>query len=63
MSNTSDIIRVSPFSVATDGSTDYEDVKLYPICIIRYCDPADSLVKSVILSLRECNKPSTGENI
>ena len=62
MSNTSDIIRVSPFSVATDGSTDYEDVKLYPICI-RYCDPADGLVKSVILSLRECNKPSTGENI
>lgn len=57
-----DVIRVSPFSMATDGSTDYEDVKLYPICV-RYCDPNSGKVNSVILSLKECNKPSTGENI
>ena len=29
----------APFSMATDGSTDYEDVKLYPICV-RYFDEA-----------------------
>ncbi|XP_063966229.1 uncharacterized protein LOC135156785 [Lytechinus pictus] len=55
-------IRESPFSMATDGSTDYEDVKLYPVCV-RYFDPKEGQVMSVLLSLTECAKPSTGENI
>eukprot|EP00057_Strongylocentrotus_purpuratus_P015562 XP_011670036.1 PREDICTED: SCAN domain-containing protein 3-like [Strongylocentrotus purpuratus] len=57
-----DVIKVSPFSLATDGSTDYDDVKLYPICV-RYFDPDEGRTLSVLLSLKECNKPSTGENI
>ena len=48
--------------MATDGRTDYEDVKLYSICA-RYFDEGLGKVMSVLLSLRECNKASTGENI
>ncbi|KAJ8048447.1 hypothetical protein HOLleu_00771 [Holothuria leucospilota] len=55
-------IRESPFSMATDGSTDYEDLKLYPLCV-RYFDPDEGCVISVLLSLRKCDQPSTGENI
>ncbi|XP_077422813.1 uncharacterized protein LOC144052536 [Vanacampus margaritifer] len=57
-----DVIKSSPFSMSTDGSTDYDDVKLYPICV-RYFDNQTGKVLSVLLSLRECNTASTGENI
>lgn len=60
--NIVEVLRTHPFSMSTDGSTDYEDVKLYPICV-RFCDPSTGKVKSVIFSLEECNEPSTGENI
>ncbi|XP_072173823.1 uncharacterized protein [Diadema setosum] len=60
--NIVEVLRTHPFSMSTDGSTDYEDVKLYPICV-RFCDPSTGKVKSVIFSLEECDKPSTGENI
>lgn len=55
-------IKTGPFSFATDGSNDYEDVKLYPICV-RYFDEEQNQVLSVLLSLKECDKSSTGENI
>jgi hypothetical protein len=55
-------LRKGPFSLGTDGSTDYEDVKLYPICV-RYFDEKSGHVLSVLLSLTECSQASTGENI
>ena len=32
-----DIIKAAPFSIATDGSNDYADTKLYPI-IVKFYD-------------------------
>ena len=57
-----DNLKKCPFSLATDGSTDYEDVKMYPICV-RYFDSDTGHVLSVLLSLTECSEASTGENI
>ena len=42
-----DNLKKCPFSLATDGSTDYEDVKLYPICV-RYFDSDTGHVLSVL---------------
>jgi hypothetical protein len=57
-----DTLKSSPFSLATDGSTDYDDVKLYPI-VVRLFDESCGRVVSVLVSIKECNKSSTGENI
>jgi len=55
-------IRQSPFSLATDASNDYEDCKLFPICI-RYVCADTGIVLSVLLALKECTKQATGVNI
>jgi len=51
-----------PFALATDGSNDLGSVKLYPICV-RYFDSQVGKVMCVMLSLKECTKASTRENI
>jgi hypothetical protein len=51
-----------PYSLATDGSNDIGAVKLYPVCV-RYFDDEIGRVLCVMLSLKECNQASTGENI
>ena len=55
-------LKNSYFSLSTDGSTDYDDYKLYPVCV-RYFDNDVGRVLSVILSIQECSEASTGENI
>ena len=50
-----------PFSIATDGSTDYDDVKLYPL-VVRYFDDGMKRVVCVLLRLAE-SRVSTGEAI
>ncbi|KAK6178212.1 hypothetical protein SNE40_013022 [Patella caerulea] len=56
------IIQEDPFSLATDGSTDYDDVKLYPVCV-QYFNSDTGHVVSELLSLTECTMASTGQNI
>lgn len=51
----------SPFSIATDGSTDMDDVKLYPL-VVRVFDPSVGKVAVVLLKIVECRE-STGEGI
>ncbi|XP_056598364.1 uncharacterized protein LOC130417080 [Triplophysa dalaica] len=51
----------SPYSLATDGSTDMEDVKMYPI-VVRIFDP--SLGRVVVMLLKICeSRESTGKAI
>jgi hypothetical protein len=57
-----DNLQGNVFSLATDGSNDMEDKKLYPI-LVRYFDNTICEVVTVLLALKECNKASTGENI
>ena len=52
----------APFSLATDGSTDMEAIKLYPI-IVKTFDEAEGKVLCQLLSLNELTCRSTGENI
>lgn len=54
-------LKVNPFSLATDGSTDIKDVKLYPI-VITYFDVKQEKICTTILSLLESNL-NTGEGI
>ena len=53
--------KTSPFSLATDGSTDYDDVKLYPV-VLRFVDYSTKRVTCLLLRLTEC-KASTGKEI
>jgi hypothetical protein len=55
-------LKTFPFSIATDGSTDMEATKLYPL-VVRYFDFDAGKMKTVLLSLKELKGPSTGENI
>lgn len=50
-----------PFSMATDGSTDQNAVKLYPV-IVRYFDETKQKIVCALLSLKECNE-NTGQGI
>ncbi|XP_071504712.1 LOW QUALITY PROTEIN: zinc finger MYM-type protein 6-like [Diadema antillarum] len=61
-SNLTRAIKNAPFSIATDGSTDSEAVKLYPVLIHSF-DEEMGRVVSELLELKECNERSTGENI
>ena len=51
----------SPYSIATDGSTDMDDAKLYPL-VVRVFDPSVGKIIVVLLKLVEC-RSSTGEGI
>ena len=55
-------MKIGPFSIVTDGSCDYDDKKLYPVCV-RYFDSEKGKVMSVLLSLPELTVDSTGQNI
>ena len=56
-----DAMKQSPFSLATDGSTDMEDVKMYPI-VVKLFDA--SLGRVVVLMLKLCeSRESTGKAI
>uniref|UniRef100_A0A8C1QXY7 DUF4371 domain-containing protein n=1 Tax=Cyprinus carpio TaxID=7962 RepID=A0A8C1QXY7_CYPCA len=57
----SDLMCRSPFSIATDGSTDMDDVKLYPL-VVRVYDPSVGKIVVVLLKIVECRE-STGEGI
>lgn len=57
----SDLMCHSPFSIATDGSTDMDDVKLYPL-VVRVYDPSVGKIVVVLLKIVECRE-STGEGI
>lgn len=56
------VLRQNPFSLATDGSTDYEASKLYPL-VVRYFEPKIQQIVCVLLTLKELKGDSTGENI
>lgn len=56
------VLRKNPFSLATDGSTDYEASKLYPL-VVRYFEPKIQQIVCVLLTLKELKEDSTGENI
>ena len=56
------LLKKSAFSIATDGSNDIGAVKLYPIAV-RVFDDHSGRVLSSLLSLKECEKASTGQNI
>lgn len=51
-----------PYSLATDGSTDMESIKLYPVLVKSY-DPAVGQVVCELLSMKQSTERSTGENI
>ncbi|KAJ8036899.1 Zinc finger MYM-type protein 6 [Holothuria leucospilota] len=55
-------LKTQPFSIATDGSTDMDSVKLYPV-LIKTFDNASGEVACQLLAIRECTERSTGENI
>ena len=58
----SEVMKTSPFSVATDGSNDYGAIKLYPIAV-RYFNDEIGRVVCVLLQMLECTESSTGCNI
>ena len=58
----SDLMCRSPFSIATDGSTDMDDVKLYPF-VVRVYDPSVGKIAVVILKSVECRLPAKGYTI
>ena len=51
-----------PFSLATDGSNDFKDTKLYPV-VVRYFSKKAHKIVTVLLGLQESQQSSTGENI
>lgn len=55
------ILKRMPFSLSTDGSTDQNAVKLYPI-LVRYFDESKQKIQCALLSLKECSDNS-GEGI
>ena len=58
----SQCLRSGPFSLATDGSTDMDSVKLYSL-VVRFLHPQHGRIMCLLLTLEECSKASTGENI
>ena len=54
-------MREGPFSIATDGSNDFEDVKLYPL-VVRFFNASQGRVVCLLLHLLE-SSVSTGEAI
>ena len=57
-----EIMRKQPFNIATDGSNDFEAVKLYPVAV-RIIDNIAGRVLSSLLSVQQCEQASTGDNI
>ena len=55
-------LQAAPYYLATDGSTDYNDCKLYPL-VVKYYDQTLCHILTVLLSMPECSEASTGENI
>ncbi len=56
-----EVMKRSPYSLATDGSTDMEDIKMYPI-VVRIFDA--SLGRVVVMLLKICeSRESTGRAI
>jgi hypothetical protein len=55
-------LRSGPFSLATDGSQDYSDTKLYPV-VVRYFDDVQGQLVCTILDMPSLKESSTGENI
>jgi hypothetical protein len=60
--NISQYLRSGPFSLATDGSTDMDSIKLYPL-VVRFFNQQQGKIMCLLLTLEECSKASTGENI
>ncbi|KAJ8049985.1 Zinc finger BED domain-containing protein 5 [Holothuria leucospilota] len=55
-------MKTGPYSLATDGSTDMSNAKLYPV-VVRYFNNTSGKVDCVLLSLVESTAKATGENI
>jgi hypothetical protein len=55
-------LKMGPFSLATDGSTDMDCKQLYPL-IVRYFDPDRGQIMCVLLTMAENREASTGRNI
>lgn len=55
-------MKSAPYSIATDGSNDYDSIKLYPL-VVRYFAEDIGKVVCVLLTMTECTESSTGENI
>ncbi|KAJ8035130.1 Kielin/chordin-like protein [Holothuria leucospilota] len=55
-------MKTQKFSLATDGSTDFDAVKLYPI-VVKTFDECEGKVVCDLLAMKECSSQSTGENI
>ncbi|KAJ8017756.1 Zinc finger MYM-type protein 6 [Holothuria leucospilota] len=51
-----------PYSLATDGSTDMESIKLYPV-LVKSFDPVLGQMVCELLSMKQSTERSTGENI
>ena len=51
-----------PFSLATDGSNDFKDTKLYPV-VVRYFSKKAHKIVTVLLGLQESQQSPTGENV
>lgn len=54
-------LKSNPFALATDGSNDKNDTKLYPL-VVTYFSESDSKIVNMILSILECTD-NTGEGI
>ena len=50
------------FVTSSDGSTDMDDAKLYPV-VVRYFDEKLGRIVCSLLTMVECKEASTGENI
>jgi hypothetical protein len=61
-SRITEILKKQAFSLATDGSTDLDDAKLYPI-VVRYFDRTLEKIVCSLLTLVESKVASTGANI
>lgn len=55
------ILKTKPFALATDGSNDKSNVKLYPIVVTYFCEKQGKIV-NMLLSILECND-NTGKGI
>lgn len=55
------VLQRKPFSLATDGSNDSGDSKLYPL-VVSYFDEAEGKICTLLLTVLECND-NTGEGI
>ena len=55
-------MKESFYSIATDGSTDIDDAKLYPL-VVKTFDEKEGKVVCELLDIKECKESSTGVNI